>query len=89
MSLTLEEIAQLAGVSGSTEVIIHSPQRPYPKLLLSSLPKVGVKHTERRLRGIPGGPPMLLNPPPFPAVEREEGWCPPPSLARMPGSTPD
>ncbi len=48
----------------STEVIIHQPRHPYTKLLISSLPKVGVRYTETQLRGIPGSPPPLLDPPP-------------------------
>ena len=48
---------------GSTETIIHSPRHPYTKLLISSLPKVGVQHSEVRLEGIPGKPPLLLDPP--------------------------
>jgi peptide/nickel transport system ATP-binding protein len=47
----------------STEKIIHSPQHPYTKLLISSLPEIGVKYTEKRLAGIPGKPPLLLDPP--------------------------
>jgi peptide/nickel transport system ATP-binding protein len=47
----------------STETIIHSPLHPYTKLLISSLPTVGVKVSEKRLHGIPGSPPLLLNPP--------------------------
>jgi peptide/nickel transport system ATP-binding protein len=46
-----------------TETIINSPRHPYTKLLISSLPSVGVKFTEKRLVGIPGSPPLLLNPP--------------------------
>jgi peptide/nickel transport system ATP-binding protein len=46
-----------------TETIIHSPRHPYTKLLISSLPEIGVRYTERRLTGIPGTPPILLNPP--------------------------
>jgi len=46
-----------------TEAIIRDPRHPYTKLLIASLPKVGVKHTEKRLAGIPGGPPPLLDPP--------------------------
>jgi len=46
-----------------TEVIIHAPRHPYTKLLISSLPKVGVKYSEKRLTGIPGNPPLLLDPP--------------------------
>ncbi len=47
----------------STDVIIKSPRHPYTKLLISSLPEVGVKYSEKRLTGIPGSPPSLLNPP--------------------------
>ena len=47
----------------STSVIINSPLHPYTKLLISSLPKVGVKHSNKRLSGIPGNPPLLLDPP--------------------------
>jgi peptide/nickel transport system ATP-binding protein len=46
-----------------TEVIIKSPRHPYTKLLISSLPEVGVRYTDNRLLGIPGNPPPLLNPP--------------------------
>jgi peptide/nickel transport system ATP-binding protein len=47
----------------STEAIIHSPRHPYTKLLISSLPTVGVKYTQTKLTGIPGAPPLLLHPP--------------------------
>lgn len=47
----------------STEAIIHAPRHPYTKLLISSLPEVGVKYAEKRLSGIPGNPPLLLDPP--------------------------
>jgi peptide/nickel transport system ATP-binding protein len=47
----------------STEVIIKSPRHPYTRLLISSLPEVGVKYAEKKLVGIPGNPPQLLNPP--------------------------
>jgi peptide/nickel transport system ATP-binding protein len=47
----------------STEVIINTPRHPYTKLLISSLPEIGVKFAEKRLTGIPGNPPILLNPP--------------------------
>ncbi len=46
-----------------TEKIINSPIHPYTKLLISSLPKVGVKYSERKLTGIPGNTPLLLDPP--------------------------
>jgi peptide/nickel transport system ATP-binding protein len=47
----------------STQVVINSPRHPYTKLLIASLPKVGVKYAEKRLMGIPGSPPLLLDPP--------------------------
>jgi peptide/nickel transport system ATP-binding protein len=46
-----------------TGTIINSPRHPYTRLLISSLPQVGVKYTEQRLTGIPGNPPLLLGPP--------------------------
>jgi peptide/nickel transport system ATP-binding protein len=45
------------------ETIVNSPRHPYTKLLLSSLPEVGVTYAEKRLAGIPGRPPSLLDPP--------------------------
>ena len=45
------------------ETIVHAPRHPYTQLLLSSLPEVGVTFAERRLNGIPGRPPSLLDPP--------------------------
>ncbi len=47
-----------------TEVIIRSPCHPYTRMLISTLPEIGVRYTERRLSSIPGTPPLLLNPPP-------------------------
>jgi peptide/nickel transport system ATP-binding protein len=61
-SILIMYAGQLAE-KASTEVIIHSPRHPYTKLLISALPKVGVKYSERRLAGIPGNPPLLLDPP--------------------------
>lgn len=46
-----------------TDTIIQAPRHPYTRLLISSLPKVGVKHAQQQLKGIPGSPPMLLHPP--------------------------
>lgn len=46
-----------------TEVIVHNPRHPYTKLLIASLPEIGVKFAEKRLSGIPGSPPLLLDPP--------------------------
>ncbi len=45
------------------DVIINSPRHPYTKLLISSLPEVGIRYDEKRLVGIPGIPPALLDPP--------------------------
>ena len=44
-------------------VIINKPRHPYTKLLISSLPEVGVRYAEQKLAGIPGIPPPLLTPP--------------------------
>lgn len=46
-----------------TDVIIHSARHPYTRLLISSLPKVGVRYAEKKLKGIPGNTPLLINPP--------------------------
>ncbi|MHB0875537.1 MAG: ABC transporter ATP-binding protein [Anaerolineae bacterium] len=46
-----------------TDAIIHHPRHPYTKLLISSLPRVGVRYADKRLTGIPGSPPLLLDPP--------------------------
>jgi len=43
--------------------MIDAPKHPYTQLLLSSLPEVGVRFAEKRLQGIPGRPPSLLEPP--------------------------
>ncbi|MFG1945962.1 ABC transporter ATP-binding protein [Nonomuraea sp. NPDC048826] len=43
--------------------LIKAPKHPYTKLLINSLPEIGVRHAERKLAGIPGSPPSLLNPP--------------------------
>jgi len=61
-SILIMYAGQLAE-KASTETIIHSPRHPYTKLLITSLPKVGVKHDVTRLEGIPGKPPLLLDPP--------------------------
>jgi peptide/nickel transport system ATP-binding protein len=46
-----------------TETIVSRPAHPYTRALISSLPEVGVRYGERRLAGIPGRPPQLLDPP--------------------------
>jgi peptide/nickel transport system ATP-binding protein len=47
----------------SSDVVISRPRHPYTQLLVSSLPEVGVRYENRRLSGIPGKPPSLLEPP--------------------------
>ena len=47
----------------SGETIISSPRHPYTKALISSLPEVGIRYAEKKLTGIPGTPPGLLDPP--------------------------
>ena len=46
-----------------TDVMMGAPLHPYTRLLISSLPEIGVRFDEQRLSGIPGSPPSLLNPP--------------------------
>jgi len=43
--------------------IVSNPRHPYTRLLVSSLPEVGVRYTDKQLLGIPGRPPSLLEPP--------------------------
>jgi peptide/nickel transport system ATP-binding protein len=43
--------------------IVDNPRHPYTRLLISSLPEVGVRYADKRLTGIPGRPPSLLEPP--------------------------
>jgi peptide/nickel transport system ATP-binding protein len=46
-----------------TEALVTNPRHPYTRMLLSALPEVGVRYNNRRLKGIPGSPPSLLDPP--------------------------
>jgi peptide/nickel transport system ATP-binding protein len=46
-----------------TDVIIRTPRHPYTKMLIATLPEVGIRYAEKQLTGIPGNPPLLLNPP--------------------------
>ena len=59
MILYAGKVAEIA----PTEEIISNPAHPYTKLLLESLPKMGVQYRKQKLRGIPGYPISLLNPP--------------------------
>jgi oligopeptide/dipeptide ABC transporter, ATP-binding protein, C-terminal domain len=47
----------------STSTIIQDARHPYTRMLIASLPEVGVRYANKKLRGIPGSPPTLLNPP--------------------------
>ncbi len=47
----------------SADEIVAAPRHPYTRLLISSLPEVGVRYAEQRLSGIAGRPPSLLGPP--------------------------
>ena len=47
----------------SAETIVEQPSHPYTKLLIASLPEVGVRFAEHRLAGISGRPPSLVRPP--------------------------
>ncbi|MEU4571169.1 MULTISPECIES: ABC transporter ATP-binding protein [Nonomuraea] len=43
--------------------LTKAPRHPYTRLLINSLPEIGVRHQDRKLTGIPGSPPSLLDPP--------------------------
>ncbi|MDA8297308.1 MAG: ABC transporter ATP-binding protein [Actinomycetota bacterium] len=44
--------------------LVKAPLHPYTRLLLSSLPDVGIRYETRRLAGIKGRPPSLIAPEP-------------------------
>jgi len=46
---------------GPTDEIVNNPKHPYTKALISSLPQVGVQYKDKKLSGIEGTPPHLLN----------------------------
>jgi len=46
---------------GPTDEIVDNPRHPYTKALIHSLPKVGIQYKDKRLKGIKGTPPRLLN----------------------------
>ena len=49
--------------SAPTDELVTSPRHPYTQLLISSLPEVGVRYAGKRLTGIAGSPPAMLDPP--------------------------
>jgi peptide/nickel transport system ATP-binding protein len=46
-----------------TDTLVHTPRHPYTRMLIGALPEVGVRYDTKRLEGIPGSPPSLLDPP--------------------------
>ena len=44
---------------GPAKEIMHNAKHPYTEALISSLPRVGIQHTDQRLEGIKGTPPDL------------------------------
>jgi peptide/nickel transport system ATP-binding protein len=71
-SILVMYAGRLAEKAG-TGTIIQAPLHPYTHALLASLPEVGVRHDQVKLRGIPGRPPSLVHPP---AGCRFAGRCP-------------
>ena len=49
---------------GETEDIVTDPKHPYTRKLIEAVPKLGINYKKKRLSGLPGSPPSLLNPPP-------------------------
>ena len=49
---------------GPADTIVNAPRHPYTRMLIGSLPEVGVRYEQKQLSGIPGRPPSLLDPPP-------------------------
>ncbi|TDV44773.1 ABC transporter ATP-binding protein [Actinophytocola oryzae] len=62
-SITVMYAGRLAETA-PTDVMVSEPRHPYTQMLISSLPEVGVRYSGKRLTGIAGSPPALLNPPP-------------------------
>ena len=48
---------------GPTEEVIRDPAHPYTKMLIESLPRLGIHYKRQKLKSIPGYPISLLNPP--------------------------
>lgn len=61
-SITVMYAGKLAE-KAPTDTLVDAPRHPYTQLLISSLPEVGVRYGDKRLTGIAGSPPQLLNPP--------------------------
>lgn len=48
---------------GPAETMLKNPLHPYTKLLVGSIPPIGLSHRVKKLKGLSGSPPSLLNPP--------------------------
>ncbi|MEC9489071.1 MAG: ABC transporter ATP-binding protein [Halanaerobium sp.] len=46
---------------GPIDEVVNKPKHPYTRALLASLPQVGIHYQDKRLTGIKGTPPQLLN----------------------------
>ncbi len=46
---------------GPTDVLVQNARHPYTKSLIDSLPQVGIQYKDKKLSGIEGTPPHLLN----------------------------
>jgi|LSQX01.2.fsa_nt_gb peptide/nickel transport system ATP-binding protein len=46
---------------GPTDELIENPRHPYTRALIASLPQVGIQYKDKKLYGIKGTPPNLLN----------------------------
>ena len=44
------------------DVVVNAPRHPYTRLLISSLPEVGVRYADRRAGGHPGPPAVAAQP---------------------------
>lgn len=46
-----------------TATMMSAPRHPYTRMLMGSLPEIGVRYADHKLAGIAGSPPSLLDPP--------------------------
>ncbi|MCE4605198.1 MAG: ABC transporter ATP-binding protein [Desulfurococcales archaeon] len=75
---------------GPAAEVIDDPLHPYTRALVNSVPRIGVRYRVRRLTGLKGEPPRLVNPPNgcrfHPRCSKAEERCrsmePPPASIR-------
>lgn len=67
---------------GATEEVFHDPRHPYTWGLMEALPSLAVERGE--LRGIPGSPPTLIDPPPGDAFAERNRYALKIDYERMP-----